>query len=67
MFFQGSTVAELAQAVQEIRGEAEADAASTAGGAEGTEDEALELLRMLEGLSDEQVALELANRRGVQD
>jgi acyl transferase domain-containing protein/acyl carrier protein len=58
MFFEGSTVAVLAEAVEKARSEAMTDTP------EDDEADALEILQMLEGLTDEQVALELANRRG---
>ena len=63
LFFQGSTVAELAQAIERVQGEPEAGAPA----GEEIDTEALELLRMLDQLSDEDVALELASRQTVRD
>ncbi len=63
LFFQGSTVAELAQAVERVQGEVTESASAAPGVTAEMDEEALELLRMLEGLSDEQVAMELESRR----
>ena len=60
IFFQGSTVADLAQAVEQARGGPEAGK----GMGEDLDDEMLEALRMLDGLSDAEVELQLASRRG---
>jgi acyl transferase domain-containing protein len=60
MFFEGSTVAVLAEAVERARSE------SMAAAPEDDEKDALEILQLLEGLTDEQVALELASRRAAQ-
>jgi acyl transferase domain-containing protein len=74
LFFQGSTVAELAQTVESTRGaegmrdEESAHTDEGTGGAvasstEEIDPDALEILRMLEGLSDEDITAELASRR----